>query len=80
MVEEHTIVFFVQISSKATRKATYQLFDKELGSPPTIEAAEMRRAAMAPAVSAIWIVPNSLNTKSFSPKSLRSEVPECKKS
>ena len=39
----------------------------------------MRRAAMAPAVSGIWIVPNSLNTKSFSPKSLRSEVPECTK-
>ena len=36
----------------------------------------MRRAAMAPAVSGIWIVPKSLNTKSFSPKSLRSEVPE----
>ena len=34
--------------------------------PPTMEAVEMRRAAMAPAVSVIWIVP----------KSLRSEVPE----
>ena len=49
---------------------------KGFGLPPRTEAAEMRRAAMAPAVSGIWIVPNSLKTKSFSPKSFRSEVPE----
>ena len=41
-----------------------------------MDAAEMRSAAMAPAVSGIWIVPKSCRTKSFSPKSLRSDVPE----
>ena len=35
----------------------------------------MRSAAIAPAVSGIWIVPKSCKTKSSSPKSMRSEVP-----